>query len=245
MNPRQRQGIILLAVAGLGAVAATVMLLNFVADVASQVGPTVTVLQLQADVGAQQPVEAAASAVEIPERWAPQQAFRETGEIQGLVAVTDLPAGSLLQGGMLVPPQPIAPGERLMTIMVGPDMGAGSAMVPGSLVDIVGAFRAEDGQPPEVRLIMEAARVVSAGADVPLPVDEGEQGAEGEEAGDTEPAPGDTVPVTFALSFEDAVRLTYVQDLAGGLRMFLRPTGDVGAIPDAARSYQLTPGEDV
>ncbi len=247
MNPRQRRGLLLLGVAALGAVALLVTLYNYVAQVGSQVGPLTTALQLTADRAAFEPLDGAVREVQIPRRYLPDQAFRTPADVEGLVASADLPAGVMLQQGMLVPPPVAAPGERYVSLQVTPEMGRAELLQPGSRVDVVGTFR-EPEQPAEVQIVIQAARVVDSSAATPggpeLP---GPADPEDPEAEDEEVAPELAVAsraVTFALTVEDALRVAYVQDVAETMRLFIRPAGDLAEVPEAGRRYQpVRPGE--
>jgi hypothetical protein len=72
MNPRQRRGVLFLAVAVVGAIAIFFAVVGYVNDVESQVGNRVQGYVLRGDVRAYQPLAAdQLEKVEIPERWPP------------------------------------------------------------------------------------------------------------------------------------------------------------------------------
>ena len=98
MNPVQRRGVILLMLAGIGAIAVFAALRSYVADVSRQVGPLVEGLALSVDVGAYEPITAdMVQAVTMPARWTPRTLLTSADALVGQVAGTDLPRGTLLQ----------------------------------------------------------------------------------------------------------------------------------------------------
>jgi len=234
--------VLLLGIAALGAVAVLVLLFNFVSGVAAQVGPTASVLTLSAPVAAYQPVGDAVTEVEMPQRWIPQNAFRQRQDVEGLVAASDLSPGSLLQAGMLVTPPAVVPGERYVSMVVTPDVYAGEPLRPNTLVDIVATFRQgtvadgeeEAGQPAEVQLVIEGARVVRTGAGAPAASEEGG----GADLGAAAPAGVGPVPVTFGLSVADALRMAYVIDVATQVHLYPRGPGDTADVPPGEERFQ-------
>ena len=100
MNPRQRLGALLVAMAAVGLILVFVIVAGIVADVRSEVDPKVTVLRLRTDVAARQPFEdSSVVEVKVPERYVPPRALRDRSALAGLVAGVDMPRGSVLQHG--------------------------------------------------------------------------------------------------------------------------------------------------
>ena len=103
MNPRQRRGLLLIAIAALGLVVVFVLVAGYVGDVRKEVDPKVDLLALAKPVAAHQAItDEMVKTVEMPE--AVGAADRRCGiraSSIGLVAGTDLEPNTLLQNDML------------------------------------------------------------------------------------------------------------------------------------------------
>lgn len=232
MNPRQRRGALLIALAVVGAVAVLVSTWSYVAQVQTQVGPVVRVLQVREDVAAYQPLtEDAVVAVDMPRRWAPRGVITDPVEAVGLVASTQLPGGTLLQQGMLAPPPEVATGQRELAILVDAETGVAGKIGPGSLVDIYATFDGGDVEPPYASIVVAGARIIEVGVPVA-----------GERANpDGSFSEGEVVPVTFALSIDDSLRVAHIESFAQSVRLALRAPTDLEQPPDDQRRYQPLP----
>ncbi len=231
MNPRQRRGVLLIALAAVGAVAVFLSVTNYVAEVRSQVGPVVQVLRLAQDA----PPYVALTPdmvepVEVPERWGPENAVSDPLELAGLVPTVLLPAGTVLQNGMLVPPPQLAPGQRELAINVDAETGVAGKIASGDLVDIYATFPGSEANPAQAVIVVEQAQII----DVGTPVATEETTSTG--AFDQ----GQVVPVTFALSVDESLRLAYIESFAQTVRLALRAPLDDETIEDPRRRYQPT-----
>lgn len=228
MNPRQRRGVLLLGLAAVGAVVVFVAVASYVSDVRSQVGPTATILQLTIDVPAFSSVEPSAiTPVEVPVRWMPDAALRNSVELVGMVAGTDLVAGSVLQQGMLVPPPQLEPGQREIAILVDAETGVAGKIGPGSLVDILATFAGEEERGPSSQVIVSGARII----DVGLPTAQAGVSPDGAFAEDQ------VVPVTFALGVQEGLVLTYAEAFASSVRLARVGEGDITSIPEDEQTF--------
>lgn len=226
MNPRQRRGLVLLVLAGLGMVAVFVLVAGYVADVRSQVEPKVQVLMLREPARANEPFQdRQVRAVEIPARWAPDNALSSSGALTGLVAGTDLPAGTMLQQGMAVDSPTLQQGEREIAISVDAETGVAGKVEPRSIVDVIATFGPGEGAAGRSTVLVPEARVLEVGQVT-------------EQPGQTPQAnPSQVVPITFALTLEESLRLTFAESFATEVRLALRRPGDVGAPPVDERTY--------
>jgi pilus assembly protein CpaB len=230
MNPRQRRGVILVALAAIGAVAVFVAVASFVSDVRAEVGPTASVLRLRADVAAFEPISLEmVEEVEVPQRWMSARALQRTPEISGMVAGTDLTAGSVLQDGMVIPPPALEPGQREVAILVDAETGVAGKITSGSSVDILATFPATQDQAASSQVIVSGARII----DVGLPTAQAGVDASGAFAQEQ------VVPVTFALTVQEGLVLTYAESFASNVRLALVGAGDTDAIPSAQRRFSL------
>lgn len=229
MNPRQRRGIILLGLSVIGAVSVFLSISNYVQEVRAEVGPLTGALRLVEEVPALTEITSEMlEEVPMPRRWAPPELLTDPVQAVGLVAGTDLPAGSMLQRGMLVDRPQLQDGEREMAILVDAETGVAGKVGPGSYVDVYASFPANDFEPARSIIAVQNARVL----DVGLP--QSEVGMDGL-------SEDEVVPVTFALSVEDSLQLTYVDAFAEAVRLVLRAPGDMEDVPAEERLLQPLP----
>lgn len=227
MNPRQRRGVILLGLSVVGALAVFVSVANFVAQVRTEVGPTLPVLQLVSPASAFEAVtEDMVTAVEIPERWAPDTVLTDPTQLLGVVAGTDLPGGVLLQQGMLVERPAIEPGQREIAILVDAETGVAGKIGPGSVVDIYATFPGDDEIPPQSVIVVQNAAIV----DVDVPTTQPSR--------DGTFAEQSVVPVTFAVSVAESLQITYVESFGQEVRLALRSPTDREELDQEERRYQ-------
>jgi pilus assembly protein CpaB len=235
MNPRQRRGVMLLALAAAGAVAVFALVASYTADVRANLEPETTVVRLVRAATALQPITPEMVEVRrVPQKWSAPHALRDPAQIAAGVAATDLPAGVELQSGMLVAPPTIEPGEREISILISADTGVAGKVAPGDVVDIQATFPGDNESLPRSRTIVSAARVVTVGG-------EREGGFAGGEDGAQQPAT--VVPVTFALPPRQALVLTYAESFATEVRLALLRPGDPSAGRGRGREYTLPPSK--
>ena len=153
MNPRQRRGLLLIAIAALGLVVVFVLIAGYVSDVRAEVEPKTRLIALSKPVEENQAItDDMIKAVEMPERWAPPSALRDPGQLVGLVAGTDLKPNTLLQEDMLVAPPQLAPGQRELAILVDAETGVEGKIGPDSIVDVIATYPATEEEAPESRV---------------------------------------------------------------------------------------------
>jgi pilus assembly protein CpaB len=219
VNPRQRRGLLLIAVAALGLVVVFVLIAGYVSDVRKEVDPKIQLLALAKPVEENQAItDEMVRPVQMPERWAPTTALRDVGQLVGLVAGTDLEPDTLLQEDMLIAPPQLAPGQRELAILVDAETGVAGKIGPDSVVDVIASFPGGDTKAPTSEVIVPNARII----DVGQPRLQGGRGVQ-EEAAD----PAQVVPVTFALTPEEALKITHAESNATEVRLaLLRPGSD-------------------
>ena len=231
MNPRQRRGLLLLVLSGLGLLAVFVLVATYVADVRAEVDPKITLLSLKKPLKANESVpDDAVDEVTMPKRWAPKTALRSRAQLVGLVAGSDLPADSLLQKGMLIAPPDLSPGQREVAILVDAETGVAGKIGPGSVVDIVGTFQGDPdrGIKPKSTVVVPAARIIDVGQ-AQLKGGRGVQQAEAD--------PKEVVPVTFALTPKQQLQVTEAESFADEVRLALRRPGDLTPLKKTERTY--------
>jgi pilus assembly protein CpaB len=204
VNPRQRRGLLLIAIAALGLVVVFVLVAGYVADVREEVDPKVSLLALAKPVEENQAItDEMVKTVEMPERWAPPTAMRDPGALVGLVAGTDLDADTLLQEDMLVAPPQLAPGQRELAILVDAETGVAGKIGPDSVVDLIATYPGSDRKSPESRVVV--------------------------------------VPITFALTPEQALVVSYAESNATEVRLALLRPGDSGELTGKQKVYSREP----
>lgn len=232
MNPRQRKGVLLLLVTLLGAVLTFVGISSYVSTVASQVGPMTQVLRLTADVQALHTLSAnEVEVVEVPERWAPEHAVKSLGQVEGLVTGGAYAAGTVVQAGMLEEPPGLQQGYREVSIMVDAETGVAGRIKPGDYVDILATVEDPNTKARVAEVIVQNAVIINVGV---------VQGVSAEDASGAFKE-NKAVPVTFALSTADSLKVAYAESFSVKLRLALRGAGDSGQITDPQSRYG-TPG---
>lgn len=233
MNPRQRKGVLLLVLAGLGAIAVFVAISSYVASIREQVTPTTVAIRLTRDLDSQSTItEDAYDTVEIPRRWAPRGTLLTEADLAGQVAVTKLPRGAFLQRGMTEDEPQLAPGQRELAILVDAETGVAGKVGPGSIVDIAATFGGDQNQVAESQIVVNNARVIAVGQPREQRADPRNQQAD----------PTQVVPITFALTVRQTLILTYAESFAQEVRLALTRKGDDAKIPNKNRRFTLKAG---
>jgi pilus assembly protein CpaB len=210
VNPRQRRGVLLLLLSIVGAIVVFISVSDYVSDVRAMVGPDEEVIELTSDVTAFEPVTPDAYKIEsIPRRFIPDGAVTEE-EALTLVAATDLPAGTILQDGMLIVSPALDSDESEIAITVDVETGVGGNIRTGDYVDIYATFESDNNARPncEARLITDA--LILGVGDPQTETEFTEEGA---------PARQDVVPVRFALEYLETERLVFAEDFASRVRL--------------------------
>jgi pilus assembly protein CpaB len=228
LNPRQRRGVLLLVLAAAGAITVFFAVSSYVSDVRSQVEPLITVLQLKEDVEPYRPIdESELKEFELPRRWAPDTALRERSELLGQVPASRLESGSILQKGMLVPEPELEPGQRELAILIDAETGVAGKVGSGDIVDIVASFEGDDATSPKSQIVVAGARVIDVGVqrtrEVPGPTPQQEE----------------VIPVTFALSVQESLILTYAESFAAEVRLALVRPDESEPVAPRDREFEL------
>ncbi len=243
MTPRQRRGVLLLFVAGIGAILVFSLISGYVSDVRKDVEPKTGVLVLTRAVPELQPIPPDAVALKsVPEKWVGRQALRDQSQIGALVPNEPLPAGVELQQGMLVEPPALEKGQQQISILINADTGVAGNLRPGDMVDVLATFQPDDQtrSPASARTIIRRARIVTIG----LPRAAARPGADDNplRQGNAANAQQVLVPVTFALRPTLGLRLTYAETFASEIRLSLIRRGDeTRKLAANKREYTLPP----
>lgn len=231
MNARQRRGGILLVVSALLALAAFGGVYAVIRDVESKVGPEVTAYEVAEEIEPYQRLrEDQFQAVSMPERYLPESAVTDLGEIAGMVAVGPLRTGSLLQRDMIAAQPDLAQGQQEIAVMIDASTGVAGKIHPGATINMYAAYTFEDtrGDDEErveiVRLMAHNAQVIEVGD-----LTEVEDDRDRTEA----------VPITFALDNLDAQRVTFAEAFAEQIRLALVAPGEETEIPEDEWTYSI------
>lgn len=226
MNPRQRRAILLLGLSAVGLIGVFVLVAGYVSDVRREVEPKITLLQLNRDAAPyRQITEDMLDPVEVPEVWAPPAAIRDLSTVVNLIPTTKLAKGSLLQDGMLVAPPDLEGGQREIAILVDAETGVAGKIRPGYNVDIIATFPGNEdtGTRARARIVVPAARIIDVGTPQ----------ARGGDVQQANQDPGQVVPVTFALSVREQLKVTYAETNAQEVRLGLQRPDEIDKIPPA------------
>jgi pilus assembly protein CpaB len=222
--------VLLLVVAAAGLLGVFALVANYVSDVDTQVGPKVSVLVLSKDAKKNQAItDEMVVEKQIPRRWAPKSAL-DRSQLVGFVAGSDLARNSILQEGMLVAPPQLSQNEREVAILVDASTGVAGRIEEGSHVDVIAAYPGEqNGDKPNRSVVVVAgARVLAVGQ--PRLKSSG-----GVQDGGSQADPTQVVPVTFALTKDQELQVSYAQSFAQDVRLALIPPGE-----DATRTLDET-----
>jgi pilus assembly protein CpaB len=227
MNPRQRRGVILLVLAVIGGLAVFFSVLTFVADVNAKVGNLVTVVELTKATTAYQAITPDNLTLrEVPEKWTSDTSITDARDVVGLVATTDLPAGTYAQRGMFVDRPGVAAGYREVAILVDAETGVAGKISSGDRVDILATTEDEKQSKRRSEVWVANALIINVG--VPETVEQRQDNGFGS---------GKAVPVTFALPVSSALKVAYAESFAVKVRLALRGGGDQSAVPAKDRTY--------
>lgn len=142
MNPRQRQGLMLLVIAAAGLLGVFLLVADYVSSVSKQVGAKISVVTLVSSLSPYQPVTPnMLSEVSVPQKWAPRNAITDPDQLVGLVSQVPLSVGTELQQGMLGPAPGLSQGQRAMSILINAETGVGLQVQPGDTVDVLASYQ--------------------------------------------------------------------------------------------------------
>jgi Flp pilus assembly protein CpaB len=209
MNPRQRRGVLLVVVAVIGGIGVFTSIEGYVSRVRAREGEMTTVLSLTQEVDdfEELPLDAVET-VEIPQHWAPRTALPASTDLVALVPASDLPEGTVLQRGMLVPRPALDENEREIAVLINADTGVALKVGPGDVVEIIGSFGGDSQTPPDTRIVISCARVIDVGLPSEL--------TEAESEGFTQES---VVPITFALTRTESIDLAHAEAFAKEVRL--------------------------
>jgi pilus assembly protein CpaB len=237
LNPRQRQGLLLVVIAAVGLLGVLLLIANYVSGVSKQVGPKISVLELTRPVAVYSTVsEADLGEVSLPEKWAPRTALRDPSQVGQLVAGTDLPSGTILQQGMLIAPPALTNGFREIAILVDEETGVAGQIVPGSKVDVVANYAGNNqGVSPSTQVVVSQVTVLGVGsatapgrtaAQAPTQSTSGQNGG---------------LPVTLLLTPGQVLKVSYAESFAQKVRLSLVAPGTLGHGPKLKPYQPSTP----
>ena len=177
-------------------------------------------MRLTTDVAAMHPItQSDIEVVEIPVRWTPAGAVTSFGQIEGLVAVGSYQSGEVLQAGMLTEPPGLQEGYQEVAIMVDAETGVAGRISTGDYVDILATVTNESTGEQTAEVVVQNVLIVDVGVQTTVQ-EEDESGAF---------AQSQQIPVTFALSTDDSLKVAYAESFAIKLRLALRGTRDTSS----------------
>lgn len=146
MNPRQRQGLLLVMLAAAGLLGVFLLIANYVSSVSKQVGPKTQILVLIRPLPAYQAVTAAdLGLITVPQKWAPSNALTAPDQAIGLISTSPMLAGTDLEQGLLTQEPLLTPGNLEMAITIDAESGVAGQITQGSLVDVIAVYGSSGG----------------------------------------------------------------------------------------------------
>ena len=224
---------LLVVVAAAGLIGVFLLIAGYVNNVSKQVGPKVQIVELTQPLQRYQPVTPAMLGfVSVPAKWAPPQALRSEDSAVGLVSQVDLAAGTELEQGMLGTPAALQPGQEEIAILVDAETGVAGQVTPGSVVSIIATYSGSgQGTKNSAQVIVPVAKVLEVGT--PTVSGGSSTGSAGAISQD------EVVPVTFALSEQQALVVSFAESFAQKVRLALVAPG-TASIPQLP-PYQPNP----
>jgi pilus assembly protein CpaB len=218
MNPRQRRGVLFIALAVLIGIGVFLAITSYVTSVESQVGGKTTVFRATGSIEPYTPLGPQnLQPQEVPSRWTAPSTRVTMAQLQGRRAGFLIDAGTVISSDMLLSPSDLNPDEREIAIDVNPVTGIGGRVRAGDHVDIYAVFADVPGLTKQVRVLVRNVRVVSIGGTQTVQKNTSTTGI----------GQAQVVPVTLALKPEDAKAVTYANAFAQEVRLVGLPT-DVG-----------------
>jgi pilus assembly protein CpaB len=212
MNPRQRQGLLLVMIAAAGLLGVFLLIANYVASVSKQVGPKTQILVLIKTLPAYQAVTAAdLGEITVPTKWAPTNALTQPSEAIGLISNTQLQSGTDLQSTMLTQQPTVQPPNQEAAFTIDADTGVAGQIEPNSLVDVVAVYGSAGGTGKGyAAFVARDIRVVNVG----------------QLTGSSSSA-----PITLSVTPEQALAISYAQSAASKVRFVLDAQGSTTTPP--------------
>jgi pilus assembly protein CpaB len=214
VNPRQRRGILLMVLSGIAALAVFLGLSAYVSNVNSQVGAKVTVYQASGPIAAYTTLGLSnLQPKSVPKRWVSGSAVESLSALQGQQVGINVSKGTVITGDMLVPSSDLTADQREIAIDVNAETGVAGQVQPNDYVDIFAVFSDVEGLPKQVRVLVKDVKVLSVGGQKTVTANDSTREAQ------------DVIPVTLALSPNDALAVTYASAFAQEVRLVKLPTG--------------------
>jgi len=206
MNPRQRQGLLLVTIAAAGLLGVFLLIANYVTNVSKQVGPKTEILVLIRPLPAYQPVTASdLGEIAVPVKWAPANAMTLPSQALGLITTSQLNAGTDLQQGMLTQQSGPGAGNQEAAFTIDTESGVAGQITPGSLVDVIAVYgsggRLGKGYAEFVERDIRVLNVGQLGAN------------------------SGSAPIILSLTPEQSLALSYAESTASKLRFVLDAPG--------------------
>jgi pilus assembly protein CpaB len=207
VNARQRRGLFLVLLAAVLGLAAFVLVSNYVTQVRADVGGKVSAYRLTEDVDAFTEISPSmVRKVLVPKKWLGAGTL-ESNSFIGRRTAMKLPRNTYVAEEMLLGPSELADGEREIAINVDAETGVAGRLQPGDYVNINATLQEGDGANAlrAAAVLVRRARIVSFGT----------QRDREDKNGDS----NQVVPVTFALTERDSLRLLYAESFAESVRL--------------------------
>lgn len=208
MSARQRRGLLLLVLAGMLGLTTFVVLSNYVTAVRADVGDVVQAWRVSDDVPAFTVLTAdMVEPLDVPQKWLAPGTARDVDDIVGRRTGTALPDGAYVRDEVLLPRNELNEGEREIAINVDAETGVAGRLQPGDYVNINVTLQEGEGSAGlrVAAVLVRRARIISFGTE--------------READRLDGSSAQVLPVTFALSEAESLRLLYAESFASSIRL--------------------------
>lgn len=218
MDISRRRGIAFIVVALVLAGTSGCLLFRYLQELENRVGATVDVVAASRDIPARTLITPELLTMEtIPRRYFVESYILNPADIVGWVTLLDIREGNYLLREMVDQNAGLGPGERAVSIAVNQVTSVGGNVLPGNRVDVMVSYEDEAGS-GVTEMLLQDVEVLAVSTLLPS----AEEGG----LGPTRFLPtGELISdatVTFALTPQQAMQLTYMSNFATEVRLLIR-----------------------
>jgi len=239
MDKTKRRGLALALIALVLAFGAGLFFFSYLSSLEREIGDRIEVLAAQEHIAARTVITPAMITKKIiPRRYAQDTYILDVKDVTDATALVDIAKGEILTRGVLDKYAGLRPGLRAVSLSVNRVQSVGGAVRPGNRVDILVSYEEGSGAQRQAKTIVLFQDVEVLGVSTLTPrrttttttAPAGTSPAVGAAAEETI-APARFSPtgtllseatVTLALSLEDAMKLTYMENFAKDIRLVIR-----------------------
>jgi pilus assembly protein CpaB len=230
MEKTRQRGIVFMAIAAILALIGGCLFFAYLNTLKREIGETVEVVVAKVDIPPRTLITADMLEMQkIPQKYARASYIASIDDVlPEFVTLVKIEKGDFLQRNTIATYAGLKPGMRAISIGVNRIQSIGGSIRPGNRVDVIVSFE-EEGE-AKTLLLLQNVEVLAVSMLMPVPAEEG--------IGAVPPArfspTGELLSeatVTLALTLEDAVKLTYMDNFAKEVRFIIRRLDEEKVIP--------------